>query len=78
MIIARRKVTFQPERYEGIEIEFTATYPDDTDPDDISRHLDELMAPEVHRAREVATSLGKDDTSVHAWQSLIEQTTEGA
>lgn len=78
MITARRRLLFNLDQYESMEIEFIISdIPDDTDPDAISRHLDELMAPEVKRAA-VATSRDESDTSVYKWGEIIAATMEGA
>lgn len=78
MITARRRLVFNTEKYESVEIEFTISdIPDDTDPDDITMHLDELMAPELHRAR-LATSRVEGDTSVYTWNRIVGNPEEDA
>lgn len=72
MITVRRRLLFNTAKYESMEVEVTVSdIPDDTDPDDISGHLDEVMAPEVARA-ELATSFGPDETSVYTWKQITE------
>jgi hypothetical protein len=75
MITVTRRLLFNLDRYESAEITVTVTdIPDDTDPDEISRQIDDVMAPELRRA-ELATSKTADDTSLYTWNQIA---TEGA
>lgn len=78
-ITARRKLVFNPGRYETIETEYILTdIPDDTDPDAISEQLDILMTPEIRRAR-LASCHDPDDnvTSVYQWAAIVGLEPEG-
>lgn len=73
MITIRRKLVFNTERYESAEIEVTVTgIPDDEDPDNISKQLDDAMAPELDRIR-LATSREVDDTTLYTWIDVVNE-----
>lgn len=79
VITARRRLVFQPSRYETIEIEHTLTdIPEDTDPEDITQQLDMIQAPEIQRAR-LASVHDPDDnvTSVYKWADIVGLEPEG-
>jgi hypothetical protein len=71
MISVRRRLLFNLDRYESAEVEvIVSDLPDDTDPDSISDMIDEVMAPELARAR-LATAKTAEDTSLYTWIDIV-------
>lgn len=78
MITIRRKLLFNTDRFENMEIEVTITdLPDGVDPEQASVMLDQAMAGELYRAR-LATSKESGDTSVYTWNEIVGNPEEDA
>lgn len=78
-VTARRRLEFNPGKYEQATTEFTITgIPGGTDPEEISLALDRLMAPEIERIS-LATAHHPDDnaTGVYTWREITEKAKEG-
>lgn len=71
MISVTRRLLFNLDRFESAEIKvIVSDLHDDTDPDSISEMIDEVMAPELARAR-LATSKEEGDTSLYTWIDIV-------
>lgn len=79
-ITARRRLEFNPGKYEQATTEFIITgIPEDVEPAEISLMLDRLMAPEISRI-ELATAHHPDDnaTGVYTWREITKKAEEDA
>lgn len=71
MISVSRRLLINLGEYESAEVKvIVSDLPDDTDPDSISDMIDEVMAPELARAR-LATSKQEGDTSLYTWIDIV-------